>query len=309
MSRTSTASSSRRRPRGPPSFEGAPADAGSVDRTLAQLGVRPSRRLGQSFLVDPFVADAEAALLGAAPGTPVVEVGGGLGILTDALLRRGVEPLTVIERDPRLARFLRRRFGRRVDVLEADALEVDYPRGARVTGNLPFSVATPILVSLWKSRTPRVVVMVQREVAERIAAAPGSKAYGRLSILAALYGTTALYQTVASGLFHPEPEVEGRILAHEARAGPLPVPSVEAFERLVRVLFSSRRKQLGNLLLRLTPSAAAAQEWASAAGWAPGWEPKRPEEIPSEAYFALATAAAHPRNGKTSRGAEGDIRT
>jgi 16S rRNA (adenine1518-N6/adenine1519-N6)-dimethyltransferase len=271
--------------------------------------VRPSRPLGQSFLVDPFVADAEAALLGAAPGTPVVEIGGGLGILTDALLRRGAEPLTVIERDPRLAAFLRRRFGRRVKVLEANALDVTYPEGALVAGNLPFSVATPILVTLWKNRTPRVVVMVQREVAERIAAAPRSKAYGRLSILAALYGTTELYQTVPSRLFHPAPEVEGRILVHTTRAGPLPVPSVEAFERLVQVLFSSRRKQLGNLFLRLVPSAAAAREWANAAGWSAGWERKRPEELPSEAYFALATAAPTPGSGKSSRGRGDSVRS
>ena len=97
MSRTSTGSSSHD-DRG-----GVPTDARSVERVLTELGVRPARRLGQSFLIDPFVADAEASLLGATPGQPVVEVGGGLGILTDALVRRGVRPLTVLEPDPRLA--------------------------------------------------------------------------------------------------------------------------------------------------------------------------------------------------------------
>ena len=291
MSRTSTGSSSHD-DRG-----GVPTDARSVERVLTALGVRPARRLGQSFLIDPFVADAEASLLGATPGQPVVEVGGGLGILTDALVRRGVRPLTVLEPDPRLARFLRGRFPSPVEIGESDALTFDIPRLALVIGNLPFSVATPILISLWKHRAPRIVALVQREVAERIAAPAGGRAFGRLSILAALYGRAELYQVVASRRFRPEPEVEGRILAHAARAGPLPVPSVEGLERLVRGLFSSRRKQLGNLLPRLAPSRAAATRWARDAGWPVGWEHRRPEELPSEAYFALARTAAVDRRG------------
>lgn len=292
MSRTSTTSSSRRKtaPALPP--EGAPSDPASVERTLERLGVRPARGLGQSFLTDAFVADAEAALVDAPAGTPVVEIGGGLGVLTEALLRRGLRPLTVIERDPRLVRHLQGLFGDRVTVVEGDALEVPIPPEARVVGNLPFSVATPLLVSLWKRRTPQVVAMVQREVAERIAAGPGTKAYGRLSILAALYGDTELYQTVSSHRFYPEPEVEGRVLVHTARSGELPVPSVEELERLVQSLFSFRRKQLGNLLPRLAPSTEAAGRWAAAAGWPTDWERMRPEQLPSVAYFALARAAS-----------------
>ncbi|HLY77573.1 MAG TPA: rRNA adenine N-6-methyltransferase family protein, partial [Thermoplasmata archaeon] len=89
---------------------------------LEGLELTPTRSRGQSFLTDPFVADAEAALVGTAPGDPVLEVGGGLGILTRALLRRGIGPLTVIEKEPRLAGFLRYHFGDRIAVVEADAL-------------------------------------------------------------------------------------------------------------------------------------------------------------------------------------------
>lgn len=309
MSRTSTASSSRPSPRRAAVSAGAPSGPAQVETTLARLGVRPSRRWGQSFLTDPFVADAEAALLDAPPGTPVVEIGGGLGILTEALLRRGTAPLTVIERDPRLAAHLRKRFRGRATIVEQDALTAELPIDAFVIGNLPFSVGTPLLLALWKRRTPRVVVMVQREVADRIAAGPGSRAYGRLSILAALYGTTELYQTVPSRLFCPPPGVEGRLLRHEARRGPLPVPSVEHFEQLVRVLFSSRRKQLGNLLPRLAPSVASAGAWAEAAGWPNGWERRRPEELSSAAYFALAAAAPAPTPPRAAPRGPGTVKS
>lgn len=300
MSRTSTASLSRRnpeRPRGSDPAETVDSPEG-VRATLAGLGLRPSRALGQSFLTDPFVADAEAALVATGPDEPVVEVGGGLGILTEALLRRGVGPVTVLEKDPRLAAFLRRRFrGEPVAIVTGDALALPFPRAGCFVGNLPFSVATPILLRLFEARVPRVVAMVQREVAERLAAGPGSRSYGRLSIVAALYGEVALQRTVAPGAFTPEPAVEGRIVTFRSREGRLPVPSVPTFDRVVRTLFSSRRKQLGNLLPRLVPGAGEADRLARAADWPSDWARERPESLPPEAFFRLAgrLAEAAPR--------------
>jgi 16S rRNA (adenine1518-N6/adenine1519-N6)-dimethyltransferase len=289
VSTTSTTSSSRRNGARSNEFP-VPERPADIRRTLDALGVRPSRARGQSFLTDPFVADAEAALLEVAPGRPVVEVGGGLGILTAALLRRGVEPLTVIERDPRLATYLRSTFGSRIRVLEGDALTLDLPLADGVAGNLPYSVATPILARLFERRTPRVVFLVQREVAERLAAGPGSKQYGRLSLLAALYGRVELFRTVPAAAFAPVPEVESRIGVHTTRSGELPVRSVARFEEVVRVLFSSRRKQLGNLLPRLALVSRDPERLAGAAGWPNDWASRRPEELPPEAFFALANA-------------------
>jgi 16S rRNA (adenine1518-N6/adenine1519-N6)-dimethyltransferase len=250
--------------------------------------VRPSKSWGQSFLTDPFVADAEAALVQVPSDRPVVEVGGGLGILTSALLRRGIGPLTVVERDPRLAGFLRSTFGSRIRVVVGDAREVDLPEADCVIGNLPYSVATPILFRLFERRTPRVVFLVQREVAERLAAAPGSKQYGRLALAARLYGEVELFRTVSAGSFSPVPEVESRLGVHVARTGELPVPSVPTFERVVRTLFSSRRKQLGNLLPRLSTGAQDPDALARQAGWPTDWATRRPEQLPPEAFFALA---------------------
>jgi 16S rRNA (adenine1518-N6/adenine1519-N6)-dimethyltransferase len=286
VSRTSTASSSP--PSRPvPSAFGVPERPEEIRRTLTALGVRPSKSWGQSFLTDPFVADAEAALVELPPGRPVLEIGGGLGILTAALLRRGLGPLTVIERDPRLAAFLRSTFGERVRVVGGDALEVDLPPADCVVGNLPYSVATPILVRLFERRAPRIVFLIQREVAERLAAAPGSKRYGRLTLLAKLYGEVELYRTVAASSFSPEPEVQSRLGVHIARQGRLPVSSVPTFERVVRALFSSRRKQLGNLLPRLAGPPRDADALAREAGWPTEWATLRPEDLPPEAFFAL----------------------
>ena len=289
MSRTSTTSLSRRRARASDEYA-VPEQPVEIRETLASLGVRPSRARGQSFLTDPFVADAEAALLEVPSGRPVVEIGGGLGLLTAALIRRGIEPLTVVERDPRLAAFLRSTFGSRIRVVVGDALEIDLPPADGVVGNLPYSVATPILVRLFERRTPRIVFLVQREVAERLAAGPGSKQYGRLSILATLYGAVELFRRVPASAFFPVPEVESRLGVHAARPGALPVRSVPHFEEVVRTLFSSRRKQLGNLLPRVAGGSRDAATLARDAGWPSDWATRRPEELPPEAFFALANA-------------------
>jgi len=290
VSRTSTASSSRRKPADEGAVPAVPERPDEVRATLDALGVRPSKEWGQSFLTDPFVADAEAALVELPPGRPVVEVGGGLGVLTAALVRRGLGPITVIERDRRLARFLSTTFGSRVRVVAGDALTVPLPPADAVVGNLPYSVATPILLRLFAARTPRVVFLVQREVAERLAAGPGSKTYGRLSIIARLYGSLELFRTVGPDAFTPQPEVASRIGVHVARTGHLPVPSVPAFEEMLRQLFSSRRKQLANLLPRVNPQGEGLDEIARRAGWPTDWHHRRPEELPPEAYFALAHA-------------------
>jgi 16S rRNA (adenine1518-N6/adenine1519-N6)-dimethyltransferase len=289
VSRTSTDSSSLRNPRDP-THPAVPEDPAAVRATLDRLGLVPSKRLGQSFLANPFVADAEAALVEVPPGRPVLEIGGGLGILTAALLRRGIGPITVMERDPRLAAFLREALSGRVTVVEGDALRAPLPRADCVVGNLPYSAATAILLRLFAARVPRVVFLVQREVAERLASGPGSKEYGRLSLIAQLYGTVELYRTVAANAFIPPPQVESRLATHVARPDSLPVPSVPEFERIVRILFASRRKQLRNLLPRLAPNSEVADRLAEASGWPSDWKRLRPEALAPSAFFALARA-------------------
>jgi 16S rRNA (adenine1518-N6/adenine1519-N6)-dimethyltransferase len=291
VSRTSIGSSSPPDP-APDGLPSVPTTPAEVRAALSRLSIRPSKGWGQSFLIDPFIADAEAALVDLPPGRPLLEIGGGLGQLTLALLRRGLGPLTVIERDVRLVRFLRQTFGDRVTVVEGDALEVPLPHVEAAVGNLPYSVATPLLLRLFAARVPRVVFLVQDEVARRLAAGPGSKEYGRLSIIAQMYGTVELFRTVDPGAFTPVPEVTSRIGVHATRPGALPVPSIPDFEEAVRILFSTRRKQLRNLVPRLIRSPAEAGRVVGAAGWPADWPGLRPETLPPDAYFALARALA-----------------
>lgn len=262
----------------------------AVDEALRRLGVRPSRKLGQSFLVDRFVADALASLSEPGRGTPVVEVGGGLGIVTRALLERGVPHLTVVERDRRLAGYLTTTFGSAVDVRCEDARSFDFPRDATVVGSLPYSSATPIILELLRRRTGRLAVLLQKEVAERFSAEPGGRAYGRPSILARLYGEPELWRTVEPEAFYPVPRVASRLWAHTARGGPLPVRSVDRLESVVRRLFAARRKQLGNLLPSLAADRAEADLLAREADWPADWARRRPEELAPEAFFRLAQA-------------------
>ena len=144
-------------------------------------------------------------------------MGGGLGVLTEALLRRGVGPITVIERDPRLAEFLERTFGDSVRVVVGDALEVPFPPADVVVGNLPFSVASPILGRVWALKVPRFVGMLQREVVDRLVSPPGSRVYGRPTIVAAFHGSVEPFQVVPSSASFPAPAVEGRVLTFDRR--------------------------------------------------------------------------------------------
>lgn len=306
MPRTSTASSSRRSPTRAGGTDGSgatPYRPADISRALEALGVAPTKGWGQSFLTDPFIADAEAALASVPPGEPVLEIGGGLGLLTAALLRRGMHPLTVVEKDPRLAAYLRATFDGRLRVLEGDALEVELPPVRVAVGNLPFSVATPILLRLLPRRIPKIVLLLQREVAERLAATPGTKAYGRLTILARAFGEVELFQTVPSSSFFPVPAVDGRLVVLTAHPGDLPVGSIPRLEQVVRDLFRARRKQLGNLLPAITPTGELPDEVARSAGWPEGWRRRRPEELPWEAYFRLADELDRrpraPRKGPT----------
>ncbi|MCI4366537.1 MAG: hypothetical protein L3K08_02165, partial [Thermoplasmata archaeon] len=229
MSRTSTGSSSRSSP-----------ERLALQSALLRVGVRPVKELGQSFLIDPFIADAEAALAEPGPGRPVLEIGPGTGVLTEALLRRGIGPLTVLELDRRLAAHLRTTFGDRVTVVQGDARFAPLPPADVVVGNLPFASATPILLRLLRARVPKIVTLVQHEVAERLLATSGGRASGRLTLLAAVFAEVEGFLPVPPEAFEPVPAVAGRVLVFTARPDPLAVPDVPAFETLTRVLFAGR---------------------------------------------------------------------
>ena len=227
---------------------------------LAAAGVRPSRGLGQNFLVQPAVADRIVGALCVSAGDTIVEVGPGLGILSERLVRRGAKRLVLIELDRELAGRLRERFAKEatVEVIGADFLDLDLwslleGKPARVVGSLPFNIAAAILRKLCDNAAlvSRAVLMFQREVAERIRARPGDRAYSALSVFAALYWQIESHFTVGAGNFHPRPKVDAEVVCLSPREMRLFGAADEAAVlATVRAAFSSPRKMVRNALAR-----------------------------------------------------------
>jgi 16S rRNA (adenine1518-N6/adenine1519-N6)-dimethyltransferase len=264
---------------------------------IARHGLSASKALGQNFLFDEQLLDRIARVPGPLDGERVLEVGPGPGGLTRALLRAGAE-VTAIERDarclPALAELSDWAPGR-LRVIEGDALKVDAEaelgRPGHIVANLPYNVGTALLVGWltpqtwppwWKSLT----LMFQKEVAERIVAAPGTDAYGRLAVLAQWRSTARIAMTVHRSAFTPPPKVMSavvHIVPAEARGG----VQVKALERLTSAAFGQRRKMLRQSL-KGVPGAAAAMERL-------GIEPTRRAETVSVAEFvALARELDQP---------------
>ena len=237
---------------------GAAVSADRPRSALARAGVRPRKSRGQNFLVQERIAERIVALAGLAAGDVVIEIGPGLGVLSVIALRSPLTRLILVELDERLAAGLQTRFGHdpRVTVLNQDVLKVDLarlveaPGPVKVLGNLPFNIAAAILERLCaRSRSiARMVLMFQREVADRIRARPGGREYGALTVFAALYWEASEYFRVAAGSFHPRPKVDAAVLVLEARAARLSGVAEAAVRETIRAAFSAPRKTIRNSL-------------------------------------------------------------
>jgi len=243
---------------------------------LDEHGLTPSRALGQNFVVDANTVRRIARLSGIGPGTRVVEIGAGLGALTEALVETGAR-VTAVEVDRGLVPLLRSQVELRgVSVVEADALTLDWAKLLETTepgpgsvswmmvANLPYNVAVPVVVRvLDEAQAVRsMLVMVQREVGERLAAGPGSKAYGAVSVKVAYHATARVVGRVPASVFVPRPAVESVLVRIERRdsvaVDPAVVPAAAMFE-LVRAGFGHRRKMLRQSLAGLvSPDAFSA---------------------------------------------------
>lgn len=230
-----------------------PSHPSEVRAFLRAEGFHPSRVLGQNFLIDRNILEIVVAAAEVGAGDNVLEVGPGLGVLTGALLAKGVR-LTAIEKDHRLASWLRERFGGRTDFVlhECDALDADWrslcPGPGRVlVSNLPYAIAARLLVGLAALPTPpaRMVVTVQREVADRMAAAPSTADYGLLSILLQRHYSVRVVKHVSPTCFWPPPEVQSTVCRLDLRLESSGNPAEEEeFRRILRLAFSRRRKTL-----------------------------------------------------------------
>jgi 16S rRNA (adenine1518-N6/adenine1519-N6)-dimethyltransferase len=256
--------------------------AGLLDRH----GIAPSRRLGQHFLADPNITRKIVELSGVGPGDRVVEVGAGTGTLTRALAATGAR-VVAYEVDSGLLPVLEEvTAGLPVELRHIDATEADL--GAELDGgpwvmvaNLPYNVGTPLLLGALRSapQIQRMVVMVQREVAERLVAGPGSKEYGLPSVVVGIHGRAKPAFRVPAQVFYPAPNVESAVVVIERVPAP---PESERAVEIAAAAFNQRRKMLrGSLATALADPVASLQ----AAGIDPT---RRAEDLSSSDYLALA---------------------
>ena len=253
-----------------------------------QQGHTARKRFGQHFLSDDGIIDAIVRGIDPRPGQPLVEIGPGLGAMTNPVVER-CDKLTVVELDRDLAARLRKRA--ELDVIESDVLQVDFGALAdrfgqklRVIGNLPYNISTPILFHLlqWADRVDDQHFMLQKEVVDRMVASPGSKDYGRLSVMLQWRYEMENILDVPPEAFDPPPKVDSAIVRMVPLAQP-PQVDEALLSEMVTVAFSQRRKILRNTL----------GAWVSARGLDTDFDmQRRAEEVPVADYVALVQLAA-----------------
>ncbi len=265
-------------------------------------GFHPNRTLGQNFLIDRNILDVIVDAAGVQPGQAVLEIGPGLGVLTEALLARGAR-VVAVEKDARLASRLAAALGNppELRVIEADALELDLdtllaePFDACVS-NLPYSVGTRILIDIaLHPLTPRsITVLVQTEVAERLAAAPGCEARGQAGVWLQLDHDVSIVRAVKASCFWPRPEVGSTIVRLDRHPCGLTPDERTWFFDLTRYAFMHRRKQLG-ASFRKAPAPLGREDATLAALFAAAGVDTvaRAEQLTQTQWQALARAYAH----------------
>lgn len=271
--------------------------AGDVRRLAESLGLRPTKARGQNFVIDANTVRRIVRAADVAPDDVVVEVGPGLGSLTLALLP-AVKRVVAVEVDQVLAQALPSTVQEfapsvadRLEVVTADAMRVTSlpgPDPSALVANLPYNVAVPVLLHLLETfpTLRRVLVMVQKEVADRLAAGPGSRTYGIPSVKAAWYGRVRPAGSVSRTVFWPAPNVDSGLVALERREPP-PQADREAVFSVVDAAFAQRRKTLRAALSGWAGSAAAAEHILRDAGIDPR---ARGEQLTVEDFARIAGA-------------------
>jgi len=239
-------------------------------QVIRASGLSAKKSLGQNFLLDFNLTRRIARAAGPLEGATIVEVGPGPGGLTRALLLEGASRVVAIEKDARCLPALSdiaALYPGRLEIVAADAREVDYgalglPSPARIVANLPYGVATPLLIG-WLKTAPwppwfdRLILMFQREVADRIAAQPGSKDFGRLAVLAGWRARALILFTLPGEAFTPRPKVDSALVELVPRPAPAPPCEVGQLEKVTAAAFGQRRKMLRSSLRQLTPDSEA----------------------------------------------------
>lgn len=256
---------------------------------LTRHGIRPTKALGQNFVIDPNTIRKIVEVARIQPDDEVLEVGAGAGSLTLGLARVA-RRVVAIEFDRKLVPVLEETLqgSDNVEVVQADALRIDLGAygTSRLVGNLPYNIATPLVLKVLRE-TPSIrdlTVMTQSEVGERLAAAPGTKSYGQASVMVAYQASARVAARVSRSVFFPVPGVDSVLVVLERRPPPEGV-SPERFRTVVRAAFAQRRKMLRASLASLAGSPGVVQDALRRAGVDPD---ARPEDVSLEGFLALA---------------------
>lgn len=267
--------------------------AGRIRALLRAGGIRPAKSLGQNFVIDPNTIRKVIEVAGVGPEDHVLEIGAGLGSLTVGLAGRAAK-VTAMEVDDRLVEILRKELQDRVnvDIVHADALTFDYTSNdaTSLVANLPYNIAAQITLAALE-RGPalkNLTVMTQREVGERLAAAPGSKVYGATSVLVAYHGRAHVAGKVSRNAFFPVPNVDS-VVVRVVRSGEERAVPWERFVPVVRAAFGQRRKTLRSALAGVAGSPAAAEGLLREAGVDPR---ERAERLDLGAFLRIAAISA-----------------
>lgn len=259
---------------------------------LDRYALRPRTSIGQHFVTDPNTVRKVVSLAGVGPGDQVLEIGPGLGALSLALLEAGAS-LVAVEKDQALRPVLDEVVGDRARIVWGDAMRVDYRRllsgtPTAMVANLPYQIATPLILELLEARRELVsfTVMVQKEAGERLAAAPGSEAYGAVSAKVAYLAEARIAAKVSRRVFYPMPEVESVIVRIDRRASPPVRGSRRKIFRVIEAGFGQRRKTIRRALAAAWPAEVVDAALARA-GVDPG---VRAERLDLEAFASIARA-------------------
>ena len=257
-------------------------------RILTRLGVRPRKGLGQHFLVDPRVATRHVAHAGVGSSDVVLEIGPGLGVLTRRLAERA-KRVVAIEADHRFAAYLRKSLPQ-VDVIDGDALKVEWPRFDILASNLPYQISSPLTFKLLDHPFDRAVLMYQWEFARRMIAKPKTADYSRLSVGIYRRSLCEILERVPRNAFQPQPRVDSALVRLEPRPAPFPVADPERYDAVVDALFEHRRKTVENGLRLAWKAFASSPEALEEILPAIPFRTRRVEELSPEEIGRIADA-------------------
>jgi 16S rRNA (adenine1518-N6/adenine1519-N6)-dimethyltransferase len=215
---------------------------------LKSMGLEPNKRLGQSFLIDEHVVDDQIAFANLTKADIVLEIGPGLGILTNKLAEH-VRKVIGIEYDKKLYSYLKTEVPGNVEIIHGDALALDFPKFNKVVSNIPYQISSPLIFKLIDYQFTLAILMLQSEFARRLGAQPNTKEYSRLTIMTSYYYDVELLSNVSKTSFYPEPKIDSQLIKLSPKKARKTARDEHLFSNLIKIVFGERRKMMKNSIL------------------------------------------------------------